>query len=226
MDIEDAIHYSRPLIFVLSVVGTFAAYQNMFDIWLMVLFGLGAYLLRIWGYLLAPAVLAMFQNLIAEPKLRQSLRLSDGDFSVSFTRPIGRADYGYCHHSNFASAGKAYLPQDTSLGLPIGPQKSVQRPLFSQSPKRVGSGPFTPPTSFGRFVDAPRSSSLAGTRIPRDPACRFLLSTAPPVEVSRTAAWLKVRAFSSITSIWPHDTRRTSGDHATPTHIHHFKRRV
>ena len=48
-----------PLIFVLSVVGTFAAYQNLFDVWLMVLFGLGAFLLRILDYPLAPAVLAM-----------------------------------------------------------------------------------------------------------------------------------------------------------------------
>src|SRR5271154_3620933 len=28
-------------------------------------------------------------------------------------------------------------------------QKSVQRPLYSQSPKRVGSGPFGPPISLG-----------------------------------------------------------------------------
>ena len=48
-----------PLIFVLSIVGTYAAYQNMFDVWLMVLFGLGAYLLRILDYPLAPAVLTV-----------------------------------------------------------------------------------------------------------------------------------------------------------------------
>lgn len=77
-----------PLIFVLSVVGTFAAYQNLFDVWLMVLFGLGAFLLRILDYPLAPAVLAIVLGPIAEPKLRQSLLLSDGDPSIFFTRPI------------------------------------------------------------------------------------------------------------------------------------------
>jgi putative tricarboxylic transport membrane protein len=77
-----------PLIFVLSVVGTYAAYQNMFDVWLMLLFGVGAYLLRILDYPLAPAVLAIVLGPIAEPKLRQSLLLSDGDFSIFFTRPI------------------------------------------------------------------------------------------------------------------------------------------
>lgn len=77
-----------PLIFVLSLVGTYAAYQNLFDVWLMVLVGFGAFLLRILDYPLAPAVLAIVLGPIAEPKLRQSLLLSDGDFSIFFTRPI------------------------------------------------------------------------------------------------------------------------------------------
>jgi putative tricarboxylic transport membrane protein len=77
-----------PLIFVLSVVGTYAAYDNMFDVWVMLLFGIGAYLLRLLDYPLAPAVLAIVLGPIAEPKLRQSLLLSDGDFSIFFTRPI------------------------------------------------------------------------------------------------------------------------------------------
>jgi putative tricarboxylic transport membrane protein len=77
-----------PLIFVLSLVGTFAAYQDMFDVWLMVLVGLGAFFLRILDYPVAPAVLAIVLGPIAEPKLRQSLLFSDGDFSIFFTRPI------------------------------------------------------------------------------------------------------------------------------------------
>jgi len=77
-----------PLIFVLSLVGTFAAYQDMFDVWLMVIFGAGAFFMRVLDYPVAPAVLAIVLGPIAEPKLRQSLLLSDGDFSVFFTRPI------------------------------------------------------------------------------------------------------------------------------------------
>ena len=77
-----------PMIFVLSVIGTYAAYQNMFDVWLMLLFGMGAYLLRILDYPLAPAVLAIVLGPIAEPTLRQSLLLSDGSFAIFFNRPI------------------------------------------------------------------------------------------------------------------------------------------
>ena len=39
-------------------------------------------------YPVAPAVLAIVLGPIAEPKLRQSPLLSDGDFSIFFTRPI------------------------------------------------------------------------------------------------------------------------------------------
>ena len=77
-----------PLIFVLSLVGTFAAYQDMFDVWLMVLVGIAAFFLRILDYPVAPAVLAIVLGPIAEPKLRQSLLFSDGDISIFFTRPI------------------------------------------------------------------------------------------------------------------------------------------
>ena len=62
--------------------------MDMFDEWLMVIVGVAAFLLRILDYPLAPAVLAIVLGPIAEPKLRQSLLLSDGDFSIFFTRPI------------------------------------------------------------------------------------------------------------------------------------------
>jgi putative tricarboxylic transport membrane protein len=73
-----------PVIFTLSIIGTYAAYDNMFDVWLMVLFGFGAYLLRILDYPLAPAVLAVVLGTTAEEKMRQSLLLSDGDFAIFY----------------------------------------------------------------------------------------------------------------------------------------------
>lgn len=77
-----------PLIFVLSVVGGFAATRDMHDVWLMLGFGIGAFFLRKFDYPLAPAVLAIVLGPIAEPTLRQSLLLSSGDASIFFTRPI------------------------------------------------------------------------------------------------------------------------------------------
>lgn len=77
-----------PVIFVLSVVGGFAATQDMHQVWLMLIFGLGAFLLRILDYPLAPAVLAIVLGPIAEPTLRQALLLSDGDPMIFIERPI------------------------------------------------------------------------------------------------------------------------------------------
>ena len=77
-----------PIIFVLSLVGGFAPTQDMHDVWLMLIFGVGAYLLRKLDYPLAPAVLAIVLGPIAEPSLRQSLLISNGDISVFITRPI------------------------------------------------------------------------------------------------------------------------------------------
>lgn len=77
-----------PLIFVLSIVGGYAAMADMFDIWLLLVFGFGAFFLRKFDYPVAPAVLAIVLGPIAEPTLRQSLLLSSGDPSIFFTRPI------------------------------------------------------------------------------------------------------------------------------------------
>jgi putative tricarboxylic transport membrane protein len=62
--------------------------QDMFDIWLLLAFGFGAFFLRKFDYPLAPAVLAIVLGPIAEPTLRQSLLISSGDPSIFFTRPI------------------------------------------------------------------------------------------------------------------------------------------
>ncbi|MBP0482931.1 tripartite tricarboxylate transporter permease [Sagittula salina] len=77
-----------PLIFVLSIVGGFAASHSMHDLWLIVIFGIGAFFMRKFDYPLAPAVLAIVLGPIAEPTLRQSLLLSSGDPTIFFTRPI------------------------------------------------------------------------------------------------------------------------------------------
>ena len=77
-----------PIIFTLSIVGGYAATKDMHDVWLMLGFGIGAFLLRILDYPLAPAVLAIVLGPIAEPTLRQSLLLSDGDPLIFINRPI------------------------------------------------------------------------------------------------------------------------------------------
>ena len=77
-----------PMIFVLSIVGGYAATRDMHDVWLMLGFGLSAFFLRKFDYPLAPAVLAIVLGPIAEPTLRQSLLISSGDPMIFLNRPI------------------------------------------------------------------------------------------------------------------------------------------
>ena len=62
--------------------------QTLHDLWLMLIFGVVGYLLRKLDYPVAPAVLAIVLGPIAEPAMRQSLLLSQGDPTIFFTRPI------------------------------------------------------------------------------------------------------------------------------------------
>ncbi len=60
----------------------------MFDIRLILIFCIVAFMMRRLDYPLASAVLALVQGPIAEPTLRQSLLLSPGDPLIFFTRAV------------------------------------------------------------------------------------------------------------------------------------------
>jgi putative tricarboxylic transport membrane protein len=77
-----------PIIFMLCVVGGFAPTNVMHDVWLMFLFGVGAYLLRKLDYPMAPAVLAIVLGPLAEKTFRQAMITSQGDWTTFFTRPL------------------------------------------------------------------------------------------------------------------------------------------
>ncbi|MBL8359186.1 MAG: tripartite tricarboxylate transporter permease [Rubrivivax sp.] len=80
-----------PIIFVLCAVGSFAISGRMFDVWVMLAFGIVGYALRQWGYPMAPLVLGIVLGDLLEKNLRRALVLSDGDLTPFFTRPISGA---------------------------------------------------------------------------------------------------------------------------------------
>jgi putative tricarboxylic transport membrane protein len=70
------------------VVGAYSLKQSVFDVGVMVAFGVLGYLLRKLDFPIAPAVLALILGPFMEKSLRTSLEISGGDFSIFFTRPI------------------------------------------------------------------------------------------------------------------------------------------
>jgi putative tricarboxylic transport membrane protein len=81
-------HVLVPIIFVLCAVGSFAIAGRMFDVYVMLVFGILGYFLRHFGYPMAPLVLGIVLGDLLEKNLRRALILSDGDLTPFFTRPI------------------------------------------------------------------------------------------------------------------------------------------
>jgi putative tricarboxylic transport membrane protein len=77
-----------PIIFVLCVVGSFAISSRLFDVWVMLGFGVVGYVLRRLGYPIAPLVLGIVLGDLMEKGLRRGLVLSDGSMLPFLTRPI------------------------------------------------------------------------------------------------------------------------------------------
>ena len=80
-----------PIVFLLCTVGAFATASRLFDIWMMLAIGIGAYFLRRRGYEMAPLVLGLVLGPLLDKSLRRGLVLSDGALEPFFTRPIAAA---------------------------------------------------------------------------------------------------------------------------------------
>jgi len=77
-----------PLILLFCVIGAYGINNNIFDIYVMVFFGVAAYFFRKFGYEGAPLILAFVLGPLFEVNLRRSLLISEGSFAIFFTRPI------------------------------------------------------------------------------------------------------------------------------------------
>jgi putative tricarboxylic transport membrane protein len=77
-----------PIILLLCVIGTYSTNTNIFDVWVMIGFGLVGYLLRKRNYELAPFILAVILGPLFEQSLRQSLIMSHQNPMIFLTRPI------------------------------------------------------------------------------------------------------------------------------------------
>ena len=77
-----------PVVFTLCVIGPYALTQRIFDIWVMVAFGLIGFILRKMNYPMAPLVLGIILGDLLDKSLRRGLTLSDGSLGPFLFRPI------------------------------------------------------------------------------------------------------------------------------------------
>ncbi len=75
-------------IVIFASVGAYSVNNNIFDVWMMLGFGVLGYVMKKLRYPIVPLVLALVLGRLAENSLRQALTISGGDVSIFFTRPI------------------------------------------------------------------------------------------------------------------------------------------
>jgi TctA family transporter len=80
-----------PLILFCCAIGAYSANNNIFDVWIAIVFGFLGYMFLKLGCEPAPLLLGYILGPMMEENLRRALVLSRGDFSVFVTRPISLA---------------------------------------------------------------------------------------------------------------------------------------
>jgi putative tricarboxylic transport membrane protein len=73
-----------PVIMVICAIGAYTVHNSIFDVYMMVVFGVMGYVFKKLDYPLAPLVLALVLGDRAEENFRNSIKISQGDMSIFF----------------------------------------------------------------------------------------------------------------------------------------------
>jgi putative tricarboxylic transport membrane protein len=77
-----------PIIMVICAIGAYTVHNSIFDVWMMLVFGVLGYVFKKLQYPLAPLVLAIVLGDRAEASFRQAMLVSQGDMSVFFSNGL------------------------------------------------------------------------------------------------------------------------------------------
>src|SRR5712672_4721830 len=80
--------YLYPLVIMFCVIGVYAVNNSIVDVWIMLIMGVLGYFLRKFSLDPAPLVLGLVISPTFEMSLRQSLIMSNGNWTIFFQRPI------------------------------------------------------------------------------------------------------------------------------------------
>jgi putative tricarboxylic transport membrane protein len=76
------------LVVLVTMVGVYSVNNSVFDMWVMLIFGVLGYAMRKTGFEPGPLALAFVLGPLLEQSFRQSLLISDGQLGIFVTRPI------------------------------------------------------------------------------------------------------------------------------------------
>ena len=110
-----------PIVFVFCVVGAYAIHHSVFDVGILVAFGIVGYYMQKFGFATAPLLIAFILSPIGETAVRQSLLMSSGSFLIFVNRPI--------------SLGFFLLTLITVIGIIRGQFRRRTKPLLKEERK-------------------------------------------------------------------------------------------
>ena len=82
------VHILLPIICMMTFVGTYSYNNSMNDVYLMVFSGFAGYFLNKLGFSMSAVIIGIILGGMAEQNFVGSLIMSDGSFSIFFTRPL------------------------------------------------------------------------------------------------------------------------------------------
>lgn len=77
-----------PIVIIICVAGAYTVNSNIFDVYVMIFFGLLGYIMKKFSFPVAPLLMGYILGSLLETSLVQTLILSDGSVLPIFTRPI------------------------------------------------------------------------------------------------------------------------------------------
>ena len=83
--------YLYPLIIMFCIIGVYEVNHSIVDVWIMLIMGVVGYVLRKFDLDPAPLVLGLVIAPTFELSLRQALVMSNGNWTIFFSRPIAAA---------------------------------------------------------------------------------------------------------------------------------------
>jgi putative tricarboxylic transport membrane protein len=97
------------------VLGAYSVNNSVFDIMIMLVFGIFAYFMKKMDFPMAPLILTLILGPQMERSLRQSLEISQGSFGIFVETPLSAALFAVAALILIAPAFKVFRKQKDNL---------------------------------------------------------------------------------------------------------------
>ena len=77
-----------PAVFIFAMIGSYSFSSSMFDVWIMLGFGVIGYFMNRHGFSAAPLVMGLILGKLVEESFSQSMIIHDNNFFALFDKPI------------------------------------------------------------------------------------------------------------------------------------------